>query len=151
MNDKYNEKNTLYIKTILYICNETKIKDMYKVSNLQDKGFEYLNQLLTSALDQMNRSKSKLELSQFEELSMRLPQGYIGRSIHSTRTNILLDFEQRRRAYNRINKENLDLYTFISTQSCMNVLKYLDFKIITFDRLENYRKLGNYKNNKKVK
>lgn len=146
------KKNTLYIKTILYICNETKIKDMYKVSNLQDKGFDSLFELMNGAIEQMQESTKKLKpLSQFDQLSLRLPQGYKGRSIHSARTNVLIELEAKRRAYNRVKRENLDLYTFASIKSGMSVMKYLDFKIITFDRLESYRKSANYKNNKKVK
>lgn len=125
---------------------------MYKVSNLKDKGFDSLFNLMNGAMDQMQESTKKLKpLSQFDQLALRLPQGYKGRSIHSARTNVLIELEANRRAYNRVNRENLDLYTFASIQSGMDVLKYLDFKIITFDRLESYRKSANYKNNKKVK
>ena len=124
---------------------------MYKVSNLKDKGFDSLFNLMNGAMGQMQESTKKLKpLNQFDQLALRLPDGYKGRSIHSTRTKVLIELEGRRRSYNRVNKDNLDLYTFISTQSSMDVLKYLDFLIITDNRLERYTKQAIYRNNKKV-
>jgi hypothetical protein len=107
--------------------------------------------MMDNALSSLNESTNKLRpLSQLEQLALRLPKGYKGRSIHSAREIVLIELESRRRAYNRVNRENLDLYTFTSLQSGMDVIKYLDFKIVTFDRLEHYRKSGNYNNNKQV-
>ncbi len=107
--------------------------------------------MMNNALSSLNESTNKLRpLSQLEQLALRLPEGYKGRSIHSAREIILIELESRRRAYNRVNRENLDLYTFTSLQSGMDVIKYLDFKIVTFDRLEHYRKSANYNNNKEV-
>jgi hypothetical protein len=107
--------------------------------------------MMDNALSSLNESTNKLRpLSQLEQLALRLPEGYKSRSIHSAREIVLIELESRRRAYNRVNRENLDLYTFTYIQSGMDVIKYLDFKIVTFDRLENYRKSANYNNNKEV-
>jgi len=125
---------------------------MTKVSNLKDKGFDDLFKVMHGKIEQMAEATNKLRpLSQFEQLAIRLTRGYKGRSIHSAREIVLIELEHVRRAYNRLNRENLDLYTFASIQSGMDVMNYLDFKIVTFDRLEHYRKSANYRNNKKVK
>ena len=55
-------------------------------------------------------------MNQIHQLSTQLVTGEMGRSIESPRTKVLMQFENDRRQYNRINGENVDLYTYL----CLN-------------------------------
>ncbi len=86
-------------------------------------------------------------MNQLINLSSNLPTGDMRNSIQSPRTNILMQLEHNRRTYNRINNEQLDLYTFIhmignpnKVNGMMylkqNALQTLHFLIITELRIK---------------
>ena len=87
----------------------------------------------------------------------QLPEGSKGRSIESPRTIVLMQWERKRRRYNRENKENLDLLTFITKSLserlrkpiCQtHTLTRLIMEIAQFDKLKHYqRQVSEYNEN----
>lgn len=84
-------------------------------------------------------------MNQIKTLSTQLVTGEMGRSIESPRTRVLMQFEHDRRQYNRINGENVDLYTFL----CLNrrgeynkvdPIAHVLMGIVFHDAAEQYRK-----------
>lgn len=101
-------------------------------------------------------------MNQLLNLSTQLPTGEMGNSIQSPRTDILMQLEHNRRQYNRINNEQLDLYTFIhmiGDPTKANGMRYLNhnaletlyFLIITEIKQNNYLSKAKYFNNKKTR
>ena len=94
-------------------------------------------------------------MNQIKTLSTQLVTGEMGRSIESPRTKVLMQFEHDRRQYNRINGENVDLYTWLCLdrhgkfQKVDPVARVL-MGVMFHDRRKNYLKAGKYFNNKRT-
>ena len=84
-------------------------------------------------------------MNQIHQLSTQLITGDMGRSIESPRTTVLMQFEHDRREYNRINNENVDLYTFLCFNSRgeynkVDPVAHVLMGIVFHDAAEQYRK-----------
>lgn len=67
---------------------------------------------------------------------------------------MLMQLEQDRREHNRVNKENLDLYTYLCSWGGfylpLDVITFLEFSIFKTKRKNHYLRHANYNNYKKV-
>lgn len=103
-------------------------------------------------------------MNQFNNLKNQLPPS-TGRSIQDDRTTILMEYEYKRRQYNRINKEQLSLYTFICMIGSPFKFDGMEYMMIEFNPVwalryqvrklkeskNKYLTSGKYRNNKQVR
>ena len=94
-------------------------------------------------------------MSQLTNLHAQLRE-QISRRIQDDRTTLLMSYESKRREYNRRNKENVDLYTFIHFEQGVFIekkeaIKHIEFELYMMRTPLRYLRLAKYGNNKRVR